>query len=54
MLSAKSGNVVKRNAALLPAYSFVLGLLALVGFMGIAAGIKIDTIKNGLVHSQER
>jgi SSS family solute:Na+ symporter len=30
---------VRRNAALLPAYSFMLGLLALLGFFAIAAGV---------------
>jgi SSS family solute:Na+ symporter len=39
ILSANSGHAVRRNAALLPAYSFMLGLLALVGFFAIAAGV---------------
>jgi len=39
VLSAKHSNVVRRNAALLPAYSFVLGLIALLGFVALAAGI---------------
>src|SRR5579864_6882116 len=39
ILSASSGRAVRRNAALLPAYSFMLGLLALVGFFAIAAGV---------------
>jgi SSS family solute:Na+ symporter len=39
ILSASSGNAVRRNAALLPAYSFMLGLLALLGFMAIAADV---------------
>jgi SSS family solute:Na+ symporter len=39
ILSAKSGHTVRRNAALLPAYSFMLGLLALLGFMAIAVGV---------------
>ena len=30
--------MIRRNAALLPAYSFLLGLLALLGFAAIAAG----------------
>src|SRR5581483_5951774 len=38
ILSANSGRVIRRNAALLPAYSFMLGLLALFGFFAIAAG----------------
>ena len=39
ILSASSGHAVRRNAALLPAYSFMLGLLALLGFMAIALGL---------------
>jgi len=40
VLSANSREAIRRNAAMLPAYSFVLGLLALFGFMAIAAGVK--------------
>lgn len=39
ILSASGANVIRRNAALLPAYSFILGLLALLGYMAIAAGV---------------
>jgi SSS family solute:Na+ symporter len=39
ILSSSSARVVRRNAALLPAYSMLLGLLALVGFMAIAIGV---------------
>jgi SSS family solute:Na+ symporter len=39
ILSANSGKAVRRNAALLPGYSFMLGLLALFGFFAIAAGV---------------
>jgi SSS family solute:Na+ symporter len=39
VLSANSGHAIRRNAAILPAYSFVLGLLALLGFFVIAAGV---------------
>src|SRR6478736_2850159 len=42
ILSASNGNVIRRNAALLPAYSFVLGLIALLGYMAIAAGVDQD------------
>jgi SSS family solute:Na+ symporter len=38
VLSSKSRNVIRRNASILPAYSFLLGLLALLGFVAIAAG----------------
>jgi SSS family solute:Na+ symporter len=39
ILSASSGNVIRRNAAALSAYSFILGLIALLGYMAIAAGV---------------
>ncbi len=39
VLASNSRNVIKRNAALLTAYSFVLALIALLGFMAIAAGV---------------
>jgi solute:Na+ symporter, SSS family len=39
-LSAQSSNVVRRNAMILPAYTFLLGLIALLGYMALAAGIK--------------
>ena len=42
ILSASSGNVIRRNAALLSAYSFILGLIALLGYMAIAAGVDKD------------
>lgn len=38
-LAANSGRVIKRNAALLPAYSFLLGLIALLGFMALVLGV---------------
>ncbi|ODR94076.1 sodium:solute symporter [Methyloceanibacter stevinii] len=39
ILSASSGRVIRRNAAALSAYSFILGLIALLGYMAIAAGV---------------
>jgi solute:Na+ symporter, SSS family len=39
VLSSNSRHVIRRNAAFLPAYSFVLGLIALLGYMAIAAGV---------------
>jgi hypothetical protein len=42
VLSSSGRKVIKRNAAFLPAYSFLLGLIALLGYMAIAAGIKPD------------
>ncbi len=40
VLSSNSRHAIKRNAALLPAYSFLLGLIALLGFMAIAANVQ--------------
>jgi len=39
ILAASSGHAIRRNAAMLPGYSFMLGLLALVGFFAIAVGV---------------
>lgn len=43
VLSSSSGNVVRKNAILLPAYTILLGLIAMLGFMGMAAGITVKT-----------
>ena len=40
VLSTRNRGVIRRNAALLPAYSFLLGLLALLGFVAVAAGVE--------------
>jgi SSS family solute:Na+ symporter len=42
VLSSASGDVIRRNAGLLAAYSFLLGLIALLGYMAIAAGVDKD------------
>ena len=39
VLSARSANTVRRNAAMLPAYSLLLGLVALFGYIALAAGV---------------
>jgi SSS family solute:Na+ symporter len=39
VLAAKSRDTIKRNMAALPAYSFILGMLALLGFMAIAGNV---------------
>ncbi|HEU4947360.1 MAG TPA: sodium:solute symporter family protein [Kribbella sp.] len=41
VLSTKNRNVVRRNAAILPAYSLLLGLLALLGFVAITAKVNV-------------
>jgi SSS family solute:Na+ symporter len=38
-LSAASDRVIRRNAALMPAYNLLLGLIALLGYVAIAAGV---------------
>jgi len=39
ILSASSGHAIRRNAAMLPGYSLMLGLLALLGLFAIASGV---------------
>jgi SSS family solute:Na+ symporter len=39
VLSSRSAEVIRRNTIVLPAYTFLLGLIALLGYMAIAAGI---------------
>jgi SSS family solute:Na+ symporter len=43
VLAARSRDTIKRNMAALPAYSLVLGLIALLGYMAIAAGVTPTT-----------
>src|SRR5918997_2234526 len=38
IFGSSSQRVIRRNASLLPAYTFLLGLVALLGYMAIAAG----------------
>ncbi|MDE2182591.1 MAG: sodium:solute symporter [Alphaproteobacteria bacterium] len=40
ILSSSGREVIKRNAILMPAYAVALGLIALMGYMAIAAGVK--------------
>ena len=40
VLAAKSRDTVRKNMALLPAYTLMLGFLALLGYMALAAGLK--------------
>jgi len=39
LMSASGRGVIQRNTALLPAYSFLLGLIALFGYMALAAHV---------------
>lgn len=50
VLASRNRDVIKRNMAALPAYSLLLGLIALLGYMAIAAGTKpIGTDNNTIV-----
>jgi SSS family solute:Na+ symporter len=40
LLSARGGDVIRRNAMLLPVYSFALALIALLGYMAVSAKVK--------------
>lgn len=40
ILSASSGDAIRRNAVAMQIYSFVLALLLLLGFMALAAGVR--------------
>ncbi|MDF5757135.1 sodium:solute symporter [Spongiactinospora sp. TRM90649] len=40
VLASRDRNVIKRNMSALPAYSLLLGLIALLGYMAIAANVK--------------
>lgn len=39
ILSASGAHAIRRNAAILPGYSLMLGFLTLIGFMALAAGV---------------
>jgi SSS family solute:Na+ symporter len=51
VLSTKNRNVVRRNAAILPAYSLLLGLLALLGFLAITAKVNVKGL-DGIANPQ--
>ncbi|MGA7804119.1 monocarboxylate uptake permease MctP [Bradyrhizobium sp.] len=43
VFAAKSADTIRKNAILLPAYTLLLGLIALLGYMAYAAGIKVTS-----------
>ncbi|KXK59155.1 sodium:solute symporter [Micromonospora rosaria] len=52
VLASRNRDVIKRNMSALPAYSLLLGLIALLGFMAIAAGVTpLPGSKEGTVDS---
>ncbi|HEV8175978.1 MAG TPA: sodium:solute symporter, partial [Actinoplanes sp.] len=52
VLASRNRNVIKRNMSALPAYSLLLGLIALLGYAAIAGGVKpLPGTKPGSVDS---
>jgi SSS family solute:Na+ symporter len=43
VLSSRSAKVIKRNSALMPAYSLLLGLIALLGYGALAARVSVTS-----------
>jgi SSS family solute:Na+ symporter len=43
VFASKSADTIRKNAILLPAYTLLLGLIALLGYMAYAAHIKVST-----------
>jgi solute:Na+ symporter, SSS family len=43
IFASRSGQTIRKNAVLLPAYTLMLGLLALLGYMGHAAQLKLES-----------
>jgi len=49
-LAAKNRRIIKRNMAALPVYTLVLGIMALLGFVAISAGVTpVDGDRNTIV-----
>ena len=43
VFAAKSADTIRKNAVLLPAYTLLLGLIALLGYMAYAAGVHVTS-----------
>ena len=43
IFAARSANVIRRNAVFLPAYTVLLGLIAMLGYMAYAAKVKVNS-----------
>jgi solute:Na+ symporter, SSS family len=55
LLSARSAKTIRRNAVILPAYSIVLGVLSLMGFMALALGVaELPQFAEGFTNATER
>jgi len=46
VLASSSAKVIRKNAVLLPAYTFLLGLVALLGIVGVAANLHLHSSKD--------
>jgi SSS family solute:Na+ symporter len=46
VLASSSARVIRKNAVLLPAYTVLLGLVALLGIVGAAAGLHVQSSKD--------
>jgi SSS family solute:Na+ symporter len=52
VLATKSRNTIRKNAAVLPLYSLVLGFLALLGYVAIAAGTRPVELNGTTINPQ--
>jgi SSS family solute:Na+ symporter len=50
ILSVRNGNTIRINAIALPAYSVMLGLIALMGYMALAAGVHVANPQDAVPH----
>lgn len=50
ILSVRNGNAIRINAIALPAYSVMLGLIALMGYMAHAAGVHVADPQDAVPH----
>jgi solute:Na+ symporter, SSS family len=50
ILSVRNGNTIRINAIALPAYSVMLGLIALMGYMAHAAGVHVTNPQDAVPH----
>jgi solute:Na+ symporter, SSS family len=50
VLSARNGNTIRINAIALPAYSVMLGLIALMGYMAHAAAVHVANPQDAVPH----
>ena len=49
IFAAKSADTIRKNAVFLPAYTVLLGLIAMLGYMAYAAGVDVHGNNNAVV-----